>query len=369
LDPVDLLKRMLEIYSPSGKEEKLAVFLRGELRSLGFNNVHSDEVGNVYGEVGNSSPVVFMCGHIDTVPGWIPVRVDDERIYGRGSVDAKSSLAAMVSAACELGHKNVEGKVIVAGVVDEELHSRGIRSLLRRKMMIDYAIFGEPGGAGSITFAYKGRLGTKIRCRTETGHVGAQHLYSNAVEEAYALWNQIRRAFESKKSPHGIFYSTTSCLTSMRSRRRMGSIPDECIFTIDARLPPTFEPAKSISLIRNVIEQYKRESPAVSVDLVVTDRIEPFVANRNTILMKALTRSIEEALQTPPKFIKKTGTGDMNIFGSETGVPVATYGPGDSGLSHTKNEYVKLEEFKTSIKVYEKTVEKTILEHHRPKSL
>jgi len=358
----------LEIYSPSGRETKLAVFLRDELTNLGFDNVHLDKVGNVYGEIGSGSPVMLLCGHMDTVPGWIPLRHKDGKIHGRGSVDAKSSLAAMISAAYELGLGDLRGKVIVAGVVEEERNSKGIRSLLSRKMRIDYAFFGEPGGVANITFAYKGRLEIKIRCRTETGHVGALHLYGNAIEEAYGLWNQIREAFETRKSPRGIFYSPSSCLTSMRNTRKTGSIPDECILTIDVRLPPTVESAKGVSLIGSVIKQYKLENPAVSVDLAVTDRVEPFVADRNTVLMKALRESIEEVLQAPPKFIRKTGTGDMNIFGSETGIPVATYGPGDTRLSHTNNEYVELEEYRTSIRVYERTVEKTVLEHHRPRS-
>ncbi len=368
MDPVNLLKGMLEIYSPSGKEEKLAVFLRDELANLGFGNVHLDDVGNVYGEVGRGFPTILLCGHIDTVPGWIPVKTEDGKVYGRGSVDAKSSLAAMISAAYELGVKEMNGKVIVAGVVDEERDARGIHQLLRKRMKMDYAIFGEPSGIGNMTFAYKGRLAIKIRCRTETGHVGAQHLYSNAIEEVYGLWNRIREAFESKKSPHGIFYSATPCLTDIRSRRNSGSIPDECVLMMDVRLPPALGSVDGISLVKDVIEQYRRDNPDVTVAIVVTDRVEPFVADRNTVLMKALRESITEVLQKAPKFIKKTGTGDMNIFGSETGMPVATYGPGDAHLSHTKNEYIELEEYRISIKVYEKTVERTILEHRKLRS-
>ena len=80
MDPVDLFKRMLEMYSPSGREKKLASFLRDELQNLDFDNVHLDSVGNVYGEVGRGSPTVLLCGHMDTVPGRIPIRVEDGKI-------------------------------------------------------------------------------------------------------------------------------------------------------------------------------------------------------------------------------------------------------------------------------------------------
>ena len=365
MNPNDLLKGMLEIYSPSGKEKKLALFLKDKLSNLGFRNVRLDDVGNVYGEVGRGSPVILFCGHMDTVPGWIPVRLEDGKLYGRGAVDAKSSLAAMISAAYELSLKTIGGRVLVAGVVDEERNARGIRRLSREHLKVNYAIFGEPSGLRNITFAYKGRLDLRIRCRTKTGHIGAQQLYDNAIEKSYELWSRLRKVFESRRSPHGIFYSVTPCLTSIRSRRSTGSIPDECSIRIDVRLPPTFKCAEGISLAEGAIEQFRDENRKVRVHLTVSDFVEPFVADRNTILMKSLNESIGEISNKPPRFVRKTGTGDMNIYGSKMGIPVATYGPGDAQLSHTENEYIELEEYRASIDVYRKTVEKTIIEDRR----
>ena len=363
MSPIDLLKGMLEIYSPSGKEEKLALFLKDELLNLGFKNVRLDKVGNLYGEIGTGPPVILLCGHMDTVPGQMAVRHEGGKIHGRGAVDAKSSLAAMISASYDFGLRRTEGKVIVAGVVDEERNARGIRRLLRESLTVDYAVFGEPSGLQNITFAYKGRLDLGIRCRTETGHIGAKHLYDNAGERSYELWNRLKRTLEGRKSPHGIFYSVTPCLTSIRSRRNMGCIPDQCAMRVDVRLPPTVKCAEGLGLAEAAIKQFSDENPNVSVDLKVLDMVEPYVANRTTILMKALKESITEVINKPPRFIRKTGTGDMNIFGAKTGIPVATYGPGDAHLSHTKNEYVEIEDYRASIEVYERTIRKTIAEH------
>jgi LysW-gamma-L-lysine carboxypeptidase len=71
---VDLLTRIVKIYSPSGKEEEISLFLADEMTKLGFR-VHRDKIGNVIGEVGEGSPVILLCGHMDTVEGIIPVRV------------------------------------------------------------------------------------------------------------------------------------------------------------------------------------------------------------------------------------------------------------------------------------------------------
>src|SRR5208282_2355386 len=99
-DPaVDLLLEALKTYSVSSKEEKLSKLLRGRMRERGFKNVRTDKAGNAIGEVGSGHPHVLLCGHMDTVPGFLKVRVEGERVYGRGAADAKSPMCAMISAA------------------------------------------------------------------------------------------------------------------------------------------------------------------------------------------------------------------------------------------------------------------------------
>jgi len=359
--PVNLLKRMLEIYSPSGRERDLSLFLADELGKLGFERVWRDSVGNVYGEVGSGEPSVLLCGHMDTVPGWIPVRVEGNRLYGRGAVDAKSSLAAMIVAASSLRRDISRGRVIVACVVDEEGEAKGIRHLLREKLSVNYAIFGEPSGINRITFAYKGHLKLKIKIKSSTGHVGAQHLLYNAAEKCFEIWARIKRVCEEKyKSPSGIFYSLTPAILGVFSRGSTRSIPDECTLIIDFRLPPTISCCKTIEILSDLIEDFRLENNGLIVDFNVVDRVEPYVANRDTIVIRALREAILEETGEEAKLIRKTGTGDMNIFGAHFKIPVATYGPGDSSLSHTPNEYIEISEYLVSIKVYKRAVEKIL---------
>ena len=354
---VQLLQEMLQIYSPSGKEQRLATFLMDKLEKFGFNDVRTDKAGNIYGEIGSGTPTILLCGHMDTVPGWIPVKRENDWLYGRGAVDAKSSLAAMISASS--GFKSIQkgGRLVVAGVVEEERTAKGIRQLLLEKLNVDYAVFGEPSGVKNITFVYKGRIGLRIKCQTTSGHVGAQHLLSNAVEKAFELWSRIKTECEKERTTQRIFDSVTPCLIKISSQRTSGGIPDMCFLDIDLRLPPSVNTDTGISLVEKVIEELRAGNHDACITFQVTDKVEPFVANKNTLLMKALGKAIMETAGEQFRFLKKTGTGDMNIFGTVAKVPVATYGPGNSSLGHTRNEWINLSEYKASIQVYKRTVE------------
>jgi len=353
---IQLLKNMLEIYSPSGKEEELARFLEKELESLGFK-VWKDRAGNVYGEVGSGSPSILLCGHMDTVSGWIPVKVEADRLCGRGAVDAKASLAAMISAASIFKHETENGRVIVAAVVEEERKARGIRQLIREGLKVDYAIFGEPSGVRNIAFAYKGKVNLRIQCKTISGHIGAQHLVDNAIEKSFDLWNMFKDACQSYKSPHGVFYSLIPCMTHIVSRRTSGGVPDICVMDIDLRLPPTVKSKESLIIAQNVVKDFQAGNQSVSIFFRVTDRVEPFVAKRTTLLMDSLRKAILEVTGGPMRFLRKTGTSDVNIFGAKLHIPVAVYGPGDARLSHTRLEYIDIPEYMASIKIYESTID------------
>ena len=101
------------------------------------------------------SLIVF--GHIDTVPGDIPVRIEDNILHGRGSVDAKGPLAAMLSAASIAGLPDGVRVSVVGAVGEEAAGSIGARHLAPQ-WSPDACIIGEPSGFDGVTLGYKGRL-------------------------------------------------------------------------------------------------------------------------------------------------------------------------------------------------------------------
>ena len=158
---VKMLEKALRLYTPSLEERSMTEFLAEKCDDLGFHDIRIDGVGNVIARKGSGSPVMMLCGHMDTVPGKIRVRRDGDLLYGRGASDAKAPLMAMLFAAASI--KDGNGTVVFVGVVDEEGNATGIKNLIKKKMDVDYAVFGEPSRLDHITIGYKGRLAISLR--------------------------------------------------------------------------------------------------------------------------------------------------------------------------------------------------------------
>ncbi len=368
--PVSLLTSMLEIYSPSGKEEEISNFLAREMENLGFR-IRKDEVGNVIGEIGQGKLVILLCGHMDTVDGYIPVRVENNKLYGRGAVDAKAPLAAMIVAASTFVKKSFPGKILVVGVVDEEGSGRGIKHFIKEGIQPDYAIFGEPSGIGKIVFGYKGILNIKITCETPSGHSAAPWLFDNAIEKAMEIWRQIRKLHLREEKLRSRFYSITSCLTKINGGNASSMIPSKCDIYVQLRIPPQFTPEQVFNEVKRKIKRYQATNPKVSVKVKMESVANAFEADRRSVLVRALAWAIRKTTLNYASFSRKTGTGDMNVLGNALKIPVVTYGPGDSRLDHTPNEHIDLQEYLISIQVYRKALMKLpeLLEKRGAKNL
>jgi len=355
---VRLLTNLLGIYSPSGKEGDIANFLAEEMKKFGFQ-VGIDAIGNVIGVVGEGEPTIFLCGHMDTVAGHLPLRIEEGKIYARGAVDAKGPLAAMVMAASASSKEpGFKGKILVASVVEEEATSRGVKHLITQGITADYAIFGEPSGVENITIGYKGQIQLKIVCKTETGHASTPWLYDNALEKAYELWEQIKNAssYPSLDPSASPYNAVTACLVKVVGGRATSVVPFEAEINLDIRVPIQFSTAQVFEQIEKIITKYQAANQKVSVKATVLDTVEPFEVNKASPLVHVLSSSVRKVLTKPATLLHKTGTGDMNILGKAMNLPIVTYGPGDSKLDHTLEEHIIISEYLASIQVYKETL-------------
>lgn len=362
---VDLLTEMLRLYSPSGEEAYIAEYLAGELKKNKFE-VSIDKVGNVIGTRGSGSPTLLLCGHMDTVPGEIKVKLEGDNLFGRGAVDAKAPLASMIMGASKIHDPN--GKIILACLVDEEGQGKGVRQLIEDEIQTDYAIFGEPSRTWNVTIGYKGSLHLLLKCKTSTGHSSAPWLSDNAIEKVYEIWREIREKHFQEENTESRFYSITSCLTKISGGGSSSMIPSKCDAEIDIRTPPQLSPEVIFDRLKRTVDELNEQAKDMKIELRCLGSVPAYESDKRSILVRSLTYAIRKISERTPTLLRKTGTGDMNELGATMNIPMVSYGPGDSHLDHTNKENISLTEYQEAIKVYQEAIPRLFHLHDKIKS-
>ena len=350
-----MLEKALRLYTPSLSEKPMAEFLADKCDDLGFEDIQIDEVGNIIAKKGSGSPKIMLCGHMDVVPGKVKVRKEGDSLYGRGASDAKAPLMAMLFAAASI-EKN-QGTVTFVGAVDEEGNAVGIKNIVKKKMDIDYAVFGEPSGIKQVTIAYKGRLAIKLKISAaDSSHASAPWLSKNAIEESIIFVKELKEKLEANQEDKTKGMLLTATMTEIKGGTSHNITPKECETLFDIRIPVDMNCKNIEQKIATLVKEISQERE-VDAFYSILDETEPFEAPHNSSLVRAFTLGIMQVEKSRPTLIRKTGTGDMNVLGNQWKIPVVTYGPGDPHEAHTIDEKVSIEEYLKGIEVFKATLQ------------
>ena len=249
-EAVRFLLDALKIYSPTTQESGLASFLAREMGRLGYSRVRLDRAGNAIGEIGSGRTSLFLCGHMDTVPGNLPVAMKQGRIYGRGASDAKSPLCALMLAGAAMADAGI--RITFAGATQEEGEGAGIEELIRSRGSYDYAVFGEPSGANRITVGYRGRVSLFVRVKTAGGHAGSPWAQRSAYDEFNKMLSRLAAYERSKEVKGDHFRSLSVSPTLVKAGTYHNVVPSLCEATLDLRLPPSIASATALGDIQLV---------------------------------------------------------------------------------------------------------------------
>jgi LysW-gamma-L-lysine carboxypeptidase len=378
---IELLRGLVAVPSLSTHEEAASRWLVAQMARLGYERAFVDAAGNAVGEIGSpaAAQTIVLLGHIDTVPGNIPVRIETtpagEILYGRGSVDAKGPLATFVAAVARLGaawaHEHDLRLVVVGAVEEEYATSKGARWIRDRfdgsqEPMPTACIIGEPSGWSRVTLGYKGRL------LVELAHTAGPD--AGVATVAVDLWNWIAAyAAQFNAGREKTFEQLSPSLRSFNTHTDE-AMHDHMVATVGIRLPPGFDvelftaelaawaakrvgdeqPAEFSAPTPEEATLLACKGPATHLTLTLHAYEQPWRGDRNNALVRSFQAAIRTvAPEVRPGFVLKTGTSDMNVVGPAWGCPILAYGPGDSALDHTPNEHLSLDEYWQAILVLE----------------
>jgi LysW-gamma-L-lysine carboxypeptidase len=329
-DAEGLLRELVEIPSVPGDESRVAAYLAAAAAELGFDS-GIDAAGNMIASRGPAgAPTIMLIGHMDTVPGEARTRQEGALLYGRGTVDAKGPLAAMLCAAADADIG--AARLVVAGTVQEETTGQGAEYLGRTHSPA-CAIVGEPNGWPGVGIGYKGRITLRYDARRPACHTASPG--EKATEAVIAFWNRVTGYLDGQGPADRVFERPIATAYELS-----GTI-ERAMIDIWCRVPPGFDLAAFESRARQW---------AADDELTIADRTPGIRVSPASAAVRALCTAIR-GQGGQPRLKLKSGTADLNVVGKYWNVPMAVYGPGDSSLDHTDHEHIDLSEYEKSIAV------------------
>ena len=358
---VELTKRLIAIPSenpPGNHYEECRHILFDELSRLGFDDVRR-EGACVLASAGTGPRTLYFSGHYDVVPAQsrdqFQPRVEGANLFGRGSSDMKSGLAAMIHAAAAARDEGLlkNGRIGIVLVPDEETAGpRGSRDLNARELLGKDAVgmlTPEPTG-GVVWNANRGAITLRATMRGKPAHVGRQFEGVNAFERAVpamARLLELKKEVELRETQYNIAPAAArKSILMLGGRAEAGTnfnvTPDFCSFTIDRRINPEENLDEEKRRLREALEGFEiealQEEPAAA-----TEAADP--------LGVILSRHIASLTGKVPAFEMCPGLLETRFYAAR-GIPAFAYGPGLLTVSHGPNEFVPIRNIAQCAAIY-----------------
>ena len=340
----DLLTGLLSIPSLSGQEADAVSWLVDQMDEMGFR-AQIDPAGNAVGTIGQGEQEILLLGHIDTVPGDIPVRVEDGILHGRGAVDAKGPLATFVAAAWQANLPPGVQVTVIGAVGEETWGSPGATWLRDNYPRPEAVIIGEPSGWDGVVLGYKGSISLKATIERAMTHSAGPE--STAPEMMFGFWARLAGWLtEHNGDQEPGFNSLDATLRSVNSSS--DGLHERVELSATFRLP--------VGTSSDWVQERTAEL-ANGVSLEWTVNAEAYRTPRSSPLVAPFLSSIR-AHGAEPHMKVKTGTSDMNVVGPEWQCPIVAYGPGDASYDHTPNEQIPLADVEKAVDVLSMAIER-----------
>lgn len=358
---LSLTKRLVAIPSenpPGNQYEECAGVLIKELAGLGFDDVRR-EGACVLASAGTGPRTFYFSGHYDVVPAQrrdqFQPRIEGANLFGRGTSDMKSGLAAMIHAAAAVRDEGLlkNGRLGIVLVPDEETAGpRGSRHLEARGLLGRDGIgmlTPEPTG-GVVWHANRGAISLRATMRGKAAHVGRQFEGVNAFERALpvmARLAEIKKDVELRETqytiaPAGARKSILLLGGRVEAGTNFNVTPEFCSFTIDRRINPEENLEEETSRLRDALEGVEIE----------TLQQEPAAATpARDPLGVILSRHIATLTGQVPAFEMCPGLLETRFYAAR-GIPAFAYGPGLLSVSHGPNEFVPIRNIAQCAAIY-----------------
>ncbi|HUE76681.1 MAG TPA: M20/M25/M40 family metallo-hydrolase [Longimicrobiales bacterium] len=361
---------LIRIPSPSGGEEAVARRVVDELQLLGFDDVWTDEVGNVLGRIrgAGKKPAVMLSSHLDVVdPGdaatWEHPPyggvVADGFLHGRGAMDIKGPLALQTYAAARFAGTTPPGDIVVGHTVLEERGGWGMAHLLEGgEVRPGAVIIGESTG-GDICVGHRGRAEVLVEVRGVAGHASAPERAANALEGVGPIVDAVR-SFDATRldSTDPVLGRASIVATDVIARPASRNvIPDSAVIVLDWRLLPGLDADAAAARLDAHLRGQASLPEGLSFSLRYSVEHQRtwtgverawrmfgpgFLVPETHPVVVAAASAVETATGRRPRIRPWHFATDGRHTCGERGVPTIGYAPGEERHAHTNAERLEL---------------------------
>lgn len=366
IDSILLTQKLLayKTVNPPGNESDAAMFIGDLLAKNGFKVEYVPFEENrlhVIAEKGCSddTPSIIFTGHFDTVPlgakSWsvepFSGEIMDGKLYGRGSSDMKSGVAAMVIAAIQAFEegppKNGVRLILTSG---EELGCQGAKHLVAKYKKLGKAcgiIVGEPT-ANVPAIGHKGGLYLNLTTSGVTAHSSMPHLGDNAIYKAARAISKIEN-FDFGVDEDPLLGFPTINVGKVFGGMNINSVPDQAGFTIDARTTTKTDHQKLLKQLKAELGNEVTIETLVDLKAVSSDENDPFVQMVYSVC------GVSRGAEGYPKSLPYLTDGSV-LQAAYNGAPTIILGPGQPEMAHQTDEFCYTARIGGAVKIYKNII-------------
>lgn len=367
---ISILQDLIKIKSVNGNEKEIAVYLQKLFNKYGIDSKlieYAENRSNLVVEIGSDGGAVLgYTGHMDVVdPGdlslWqfdpFEAHIEGNKLYGRGSTDMKSGLAAMVIAMIELKESNfpLKGKVRLLATVGEEVGELGAEQLTALGYADDLngLVIGEPSNY-NLVYTHMGSINYTVTSIGKAAHSSMPQLGNNAIDRLLPFMNKINERMDeiTSKYEDEVLGRTIHNITVIKGGDQVNSLPGDAVIQGNIRSLPEFDNEKVIQVLETTVDEVNQLKDT-HLNLTIDYNKIPVYSPEESKLITLIQHIYKQKNGNEMHLLGVAGTTDAAEFTkSKNKFEFVIFGPGVPTLPHQINEYVEIDNYLDMIDNY-----------------
>jgi len=366
-EKIQILEDLVTIKSVNDHEIQVCEYLNDLLSQHGIVSKIikiSDTRANLVAEIGTEGPVLGISGHMDVVSEgdinkWTydPFKLTevDGKLYGRGSADMKSGLAALVLSMIDIHDQNLleYGRIRLLATAGEEIVGEGAKTFQQEGYMkdVEALVIAEPS-QDRIIYAHKGSMDIRVISRGKAAHSSMPQLGFNAISPLVKFVYKADEGFSKFDKNNNLLGNPIMNATIFNGGNQVNSIPEHAESEFNIRTIPEHDNEQFITYFNEILKQVETDNTDIEIDTYMS-RPPVYTTGKNSLITLAHDLGLKY-LNTDLPSEASPGVTDASdlLVDKDEDFSFIMYGPGLVSQAHQVDEYVEKNNYLTFIDLY-----------------